>query len=83
MNKLNKNINQEPASMQTASGGQVEPLVRQGITDIEKNYNELIMAVQRKFTNETRHQTALRYINEAENLENNGCGKNTDSNLSA
>jgi hypothetical protein len=30
-------------------------------------YNELIYAVARKFPNETRHQTALRYIREAEN----------------
>jgi hypothetical protein len=31
-------------------------------------YNELIMAVNQKFANETRHQTALRYIQEAEQL---------------
>ena len=30
-------------------------------------YNELIYAVERKFPNETRHQTALRYILEIEN----------------
>lgn len=30
-------------------------------------YNELIYAVARKFDNESRHQTALRYINEIEN----------------
>lgn len=29
-------------------------------------YNELIMAVERKFPGETRHQTALRYIRQAE-----------------
>ena len=29
-------------------------------------YNELIYAVERKFDNETRHQTALRYIRETE-----------------
>lgn len=29
-------------------------------------YSELIMAVARKFPGETRHQTALRYIREAE-----------------
>jgi len=33
---------------------------------ITQNYNELIMAVARKFPGETRHQTALRYIKEAE-----------------
>lgn len=29
-------------------------------------YFELLMAVERKFPNEDRHQTALRYIREAE-----------------
>lgn len=33
---------------------------------IELQYFELIMAVERKFPDETRHQTALRYIREAE-----------------
>lgn len=31
-------------------------------------YNELIMAVQAKHANETRHQTALRYIKEREEM---------------
>jgi hypothetical protein len=31
-------------------------------------YNELIMAVQAKHANETRHQTALRYIREREEM---------------
>ena len=30
-------------------------------------YNELLMAVQTKFPDESRHETALRYIREAEN----------------
>lgn len=30
-------------------------------------YYELLYAVERKFPDETRHQTALRYIQEAEN----------------
>ncbi len=30
-------------------------------------YNELIYAVERKFDNESRHETALRYIRETEN----------------
>lgn len=34
--------------------------------DIEKKYNELIMAVGNKFDGETRHETALRYIQKAE-----------------
>lgn len=31
-----------------------------------KRYLELVMAVQRKFPDESRHETALRYIQEAE-----------------
>jgi len=34
-------------------------------------YNELIYAVERKFPDETRHQTALRYIHETERTANN------------
>lgn len=34
--------------------------------DVEKDYLELIYAVGKKWPNETRHQTALRYILEAE-----------------
>ena len=54
-------------------------LKKRGIGDEEKEtwqmsnyvvsmepYNELIMAVERKFPNETRHETALRYIKEVE-----------------
>ena len=33
---------------------------------MNKQYNELIMAVGKKFPNESRHETALRYIREAE-----------------
>lgn len=36
------------------------------IKKIIDNYNELIYAVSRKFKDETRHQTALRYITEVE-----------------
>lgn len=34
--------------------------------DYEKLYNELLYAVSRKFPNESRHETALRYILETE-----------------
>lgn len=34
--------------------------------ELRKKYNELLFAVSRKFPGETRHQTALRYIMEAE-----------------
>jgi len=40
-------------------------------------YTELLMEVCSKFQNETRHQTALRYIREAENKE----GSNYENNL--
>ncbi len=40
------------------------------MNEIEKLYNELLYAVERKFPNETRHQTALRYIQEAEKYSN-------------
>jgi hypothetical protein len=36
-----------------------------------ERYNELIMAVENKYPGETRHETALRYIREAE-TSNNG-----------
>lgn len=36
-------------------------------------YMELIYAVARKFPGETRHETALRYILNAENSSNKGC----------
>ena len=45
------------------------PLLKSSIktTDEVLLYQELIMAVTTKFPNETRHQTALRYIVTAEN----------------
>jgi len=39
---------------------------------VRSKYNELVMAVVRKFDNETRHETALRYIREAEERANSG-----------
>ena len=35
-----------------------------------ENYNELLYAVHSKFENESRHETALRYITEHENQTN-------------
>lgn len=40
--------------------------------EIKHKYNELLYAVCRKFPNETRHQTALRYIREAEDVKIGG-----------
>lgn len=36
------------------------------VKDLMKKYNELIMSVERKHEGESRHETALRYIREAE-----------------
>ncbi len=46
-------------------------LVKNGLQEdkwisVEKKYNELIMAVESKYPNETRYETALRYIKQAE-----------------
>lgn len=38
--------------------------------DLKAKYMELIMAVARKWPGENRHETALRYIREAENTSN-------------
>lgn len=35
--------------------------------DLHLKYDELIMAVENKYPNESRHETALRYIEEREN----------------
>jgi len=48
-------------------------LLKEKETELKKardNYSELIMAVQSKFPNETRHDTALRYIKSCENQNN-------------
>lgn len=39
--------------------------------DLQQKYNELIMAVGDKYPNESRHETALRYIRQMEFGENN------------
>ena len=41
-------------------------VLRCKISAIVDSYNELIMAVERKWPNETRHETALRYIKQME-----------------
>jgi sialic acid synthase SpsE len=38
----------------------------EAMLETKKNYSDLIMSVERKFTNETRHDTALKYIKHAE-----------------
>ena len=34
--------------------------------DLHKKYNELLFVVERRFPGETRHETALRYLKEAQ-----------------
>ena len=43
--------------------------LRERITELERNYYQLIYAVQRKFPGETRHETALRYITQVEAIQ--------------
>ncbi len=38
--------------------------------DEKTKYDELLLAVQKKYPNETRHETALRYIREREKRNN-------------
>lgn len=54
------------ASQVKSAGGE---LLRQAesIEEIEAMYQALIMAVATKFEGESRHETALRYIQQAEN----------------
>jgi hypothetical protein len=42
------------------------------LLEIEKKYYELLYGVASKYPNETRHETALRYIQERENDSING-----------
>lgn len=63
---------ERPTGWQMKLAGMVRDLQRELTTaqaEIERlaeKYNELIMAVARKWPDETRHQTALRYIMQAE-----------------
>ena len=52
----------------------IESIPEQPINATEK-YLELLYAVSRKFPNETRHETALRYIREAEQRATDGVAK--------
>lgn len=45
---------------------------------LQRDYDELIMAVARKHHGETRHQTALRYIQEAERAALSGVANAKD-----
>lgn len=42
----------------------------QELQNIKSKYNELLYAVENKTPDETRHETALRYIKQSENCSN-------------
>jgi hypothetical protein len=48
-------------------------VIKTACPKLQKKYNELIMAVGNKYPNETRHETALRYIQQAERTNNQPC----------
>jgi len=50
---------------------QVSQLERE-LAEAKRNYMELIMSVGNKYPNETRHETAKRYIQERENMPSHG-----------
>lgn len=50
-------------------GTETKALITQSKDGLQVKYDELIMAVERKFFGETRHDTALKYINQAENMD--------------
>jgi len=50
---------------------QVSQLERE-LAEAKRNYMELIMSVGNKYPNETRHETAKRYIQERENTPIHG-----------
>lgn len=47
-------------------------------SEIREKYFELIYAVGRKYEGETRHETALRYIQQAEDGSNEAACENSD-----
>ena len=46
-------------------------VLRKRVEELREQYDELIMSVGNKYPNETRHLTALRYIQQAENKTDN------------
>jgi hypothetical protein len=58
-----------------AIANHVQKAIDRTVAEALALYNELIMAVERKHEGETRHQTALRYIREAESdAAQSACG---------
>jgi len=65
-------MNEKPQDESTRPLDEIVSTTVRPMTGIELRYFELIAAVAQKFSNETRHQTALRYIQEAEQRTTNG-----------
>lgn len=65
------------ANMQIAQDGWQAGVAheRERAARVDAQYNELIMAVASKYEGETRHQTALRYINQAETNDHDPVGR--------
>ena len=61
----------EPSTADLCVGTQTAPAAAVPDDPVHASYMELIYAVARKWAGETRHQTALRYILERENMPSN------------
>jgi len=59
------------------SGKICRDCLEQELQTIKQKYQELIMAVSKKYPNETRHQTALKYIVNSEKVDSR-IGKSTN-----
>ena len=55
-----------------ASADSAEKVLKR-LEDLREKYNELLYAVGNKYPDETRHQTALRYIIQAEAPNKDAC----------
>lgn len=64
---LEAELNDQDLHNQVTYSHTVEKLQAEN-AELRKNYDELLFHVSHKFTNETRHQTALRYIKNAEHV---------------
>jgi len=50
---------------------------RERVIKVEEKYHELIMAVEKKYEGETRHETALKYIRSAEKTDYGEAGNSS------
>jgi hypothetical protein len=67
--QLDLNKGWQGAASKSYTTEEINEVLKEEIERLRGNYKELLMAVARKFPNETRHQTALRYIHAAEVAE--------------